>query len=131
MVGWMPTLTPLGMRSRVDAEQVGERASVGAQLGVEHGHLQRRLGHRVAADRLQHVGDVGRGRGRRRRARRGTRTVADHERRAVDVLRRVRRLVAGDALAPALGDHAVALDLGPHEQDAPARLHAEAGLERR
>ena len=31
-----------------------ERATLGAQLGVEHGHLQRRLGHRMAAHGLEH-----------------------------------------------------------------------------
>ena len=84
----------------------------------------------MAADGLEHAGDVAAARSSTP-ASRATSTLADHERRAVDVLRRVRRLVAGDALAPALGDGAVVLDLGPHEQDAPAGLHAEAGLERR
>ena len=113
----------------LDAEEVGERAVLGAQLGVEHGHLQRRLGHRVAADRLQDRGDVGRSQGGDvSQARR--QHLADHEGRAVDVLRGVGRLVAGDALAPALRRHAVALDLGPHEQDPAAGLGSEAGLER-
>ena len=90
----------------LDAEQVGERAVGGAQLGVEHGHLQRRLRHRVAANRFQHGGDRRRGEVvDRRQARRED--LADDERRPVDVLRRVRRLVAGDALAPSLGDRAV------------------------
>ena len=113
-----------------DAEEFGERAPGGAQLGVEDGHLERRLGHRVATNGLEHAGD-----------RRGVEVVhageswrqhlPDHERCAVDVLRRVRRLVAGDALPPALGDGAVVLDLGADEQDAPAGLHAEARAERR
>ena len=84
------------------AEERGERRAVGAQLGVEHGHLQRRLGHRVAADRREALGDRGAAETLAAEAR--EQLLAHHQRRAVDVLGRVRRLVARDALAPSLGD---------------------------
>ena len=48
------------------AEVLGERAPGGAQLGVEHGHLQRRLGHRVALEHGERRADSG---GAQRRAR--------------------------------------------------------------
>ncbi len=40
------------------AEVLGERHSGGAQLGVEHGHLHRRLGHRMALEHGEQAADV-------------------------------------------------------------------------
>ncbi len=53
----MPTETPQGTRSRDGAELAGQRAAGGAQLGVEHGHLQRRLGHPVSLERREYPAD--------------------------------------------------------------------------
>ena len=47
----MPTDTPHGTRSRAAPRCSANELAGGAQLGVEHGHLQRGLGHPVALER--------------------------------------------------------------------------------
>ena len=54
----MPTDTPAGTRSATAPSWLGERLAGGAQLGVEHRHLDRRLGHRVALEPASSRGDV-------------------------------------------------------------------------
>jgi hypothetical protein len=99
------------------AEARPERPALGPELGVEHGHLERRLGHRVALHGGQRRHDVV-GAEVTTDEPRGE-VVAEHVGRAVGVLARVQGLGHGDALAPALGaaagdahEHGLALDLG-------------------
>ena len=49
-VSWMPTLTPLGMRSPWRRGTSANDWPVGPQLGVEDRHLERRLGHRMPVE---------------------------------------------------------------------------------
>ena len=122
----MPTLTPLGMRSRVLPELALPAGAGGAQLGVEHRHLERGLRHLMALEARQRRRHVG-GRPDARRHHRRPEVLADDQRRTVDELRRVGRLVRGDALAPALAG--IGGDV--QQQDVALRLDAEAGAERR
>jgi hypothetical protein len=116
---------------RGDPEEVGERAGLGAQLGIEDGHLERPLGHRVSVDLGQRRADVGRLEGAVG-PEAGEEVVGDDVLGAFHVLGGVARFRQGDALAPSLRPRAVgAGQLDPHEQDVPPVLLAEAGAERR
>ena len=108
------------------AEFARQRSAGRTQFGVEHAHLERRLGHPMAAELRQRRRDGVRvevvDRGERR-----DEETAQHIGRGVDVLRRVQRVGHRDALAPALG---VAGD-DPQQQGIAARLGAEGRAERR
>ena len=84
------------------AEVGGERASGGPQLGVEHGHLECGLGHRMTLDRRQPGGNARRGQ-RVGGEQPGEQEAPDRILGAVDVLGGVQRLLHGDALAPTFG----------------------------
>ena len=111
---------PVGDR----AEVLGERPAGGAQLGIEHRHLQRRLGHRMSFEDFQQRADVlgldvaavEQPRGEE---------VGDDVFGAVDVFGRVPRLGPRHALAPA--DHRRPVDgaLGPHEENVSITFRAE------
>ena len=126
----IPTDTPQGTRSCTAPSSRGEGAPLGAQLRVEHRHLQRGLGHPVPLDRAP---------ARSATACASTGPAADQPRdeeaaqhvgRRVDVLRGVERVRHRHALAPALGSPSA---VGDHadEQDVARRLGAERGAERR
>ena len=108
------------------AELARERAPLGAQLGVEHGHLEGGLGHAVALERLQRLADGRRVADACRRERGDEEPLHDIDG-AVGVLGRVHRVGERDALAPALR----AVGHGLHEQDVARGLRAERRAERR
>ena len=137
------------------AEQLAHRAALRAQLGVEHGRLERPLRHPVARDERERRGHGCRERhgcaararslGRRRPGgirsrvrpgRPGMPAVRAEERRAEvvlddgcrtgDVLARVERVATGDALAPAVAR--IGDDV--HEEHLAHGLAPEGGLER-
>ena len=114
-----------------DAEEVGERAVLRTELGVEDGHLQRPLGHRMAVqlgEARSHVGGVERAAGHQP----GEQVVDHHVLRAVDVLGGVARVAERHALAPALGAlPSRRLQLAAHEEDVALGLAPEARAERR
>ncbi len=107
------------------AEPVGERPALRAELGVEHRHLERRLGHRVALhsgeERLHGVGvEILRGEQPR------DEMCAHHVLRAVRVLGGVERLGHRDALAPSVAD----VGDDPYEERVTFELQTERGAER-
>ncbi len=108
------------------AEVMRKRLAGGTQLGVEHRHLDRRLRHQMTADRTQHIRHV-RG-GKALPLEQPWQQVMDkHVLRALHVLGRVVRLIAGHALAPALplvGD-------GLDQEDVALELGSESSLDRR
>ncbi len=88
------------------AEEVGERAALRPELGVEHGHLERALGHRMTVqfgEAGSHVGRFERAAGHQP----GEQVVDHHVLGAVDVLGGVARLAQCHAFTPALGAPAV------------------------
>jgi hypothetical protein len=106
-------------------EVLGQRPVGGPELGVEHGQLDRGLGHRVPVHPRDEAGHVGRG--HVRGGQDGWRQVPPHDVvGAVDVLGRVARFGERHALAPALG---VGAD-DVHEQGIALGLRAERGAER-
>ena len=107
-------------------EALVKGAALGAQFGVEGGHLECRLGHVVALERLEDVGDRRRGQlaggahGRHEES-------GEHQFDGIDELRGVEGFAHGDALAPAPG----AVVAGPaDEQDLTRGLFSEARPER-
>jgi hypothetical protein len=103
----------------------GQGLAAGGQLGVEHGHLDRRLGHRVTL----HRGQDGRhplGRDVAESAEAGQQVVPHHGVRPFGVLGGVERLVHGHALAPPVG--VGALDV--HQKDVAVGLGPEGRPER-
>ncbi len=80
---------------------MGERLTRRPQLGVQQRHLQRGLRHLMSVDRAQDVGNIGcRQLLTSEQARHEV--LRDNLLRAVDVLGRVRGLLAGHTLTPAL-----------------------------
>ena len=125
----MPTLTPLGMRSRVTPRRAGE--------GAFRRHAARRRGRAISSAAFAIGWPLTPASAAATSAARSTpveREAADGRAitsaRAVDVLGGVGRLVRGDALAPTLVRTSVDVDW-PDEQDAAAGLDPEAGAERR
>ncbi len=108
------------------AEVRVQAGAVGAELGVEDRHLERRLGHRVPLDRPEQSGDLAR-RDVAGGDEAGEQVRLDHERRGIDVLRRVGRFRLRHAFAPP-GRTVVARDAD--QQDVAVGLGAEAGAER-
>ena len=111
------------------AEVLGERRSGGAQLGIEHRHLQRRLGHRMAFEHGEQPGDV-LGADVAAVEQHGREEVGDDVLGAVDVLGGVPRLGPRHALAPADDRRPVDGALGAHEEDVAVTFRAERRAER-
>ena len=126
--GKLPLASVASMQGRKVAEHV-----MGLHT-VEHRHLDRGLGHRVAVqlgERRRHIGGLDRSGGHQPRQQ----VVDDDVLGAVDVLGRVARLRQCDALAPALdrvGRRSRRIgQVDAHEQDVAGGLAAEARPERR
>ena len=122
----MPTATPASDRVAGAPEEGSEGDAFGAQLGVEHRHLQGRLGHAVALELAKAPRDAG-----------GVEVAGIPQRRhqeaferqpgGLDVLGGVARLGAGDALAPAFAH----VGLHAHEQRFAGALGPLSGAESR
>jgi hypothetical protein len=106
----------------------GERHLGAPQLRVEHGHLDCRLGHRMALDRRQPRSDVG---GGERLGETRDHVLAQHELGRGDELGRVRRRTRRHALAPPFARSVAVVEFDAHEQDVALGLGAEARAERR
>ena len=86
------------------AEMGVQAGALGAELGVEHRHLERRLGHRVPLDRSEQSGDLARG-DIAGGDEAGEQVRLDHERRGVDVLRRSRSVPPVPRIRPTRSNH--------------------------
>src|SRR5919108_1914874 len=106
-------------------EELAEGPACGTQLGVEHRHLDGGLGHVVPVHGMKQPRHAGR---HQLAAEQPGQQVMDEDvLRALYVLRRVGRLLAGDALAPTVAH----VGEGAQEEDVALRLDAERRLERR
>ena len=138
----MPTETPDGTEVLDRPEVAGKRLPGTAQLGVQHGHLQRGLGHPVPDDRREQRIDQLRGdvpAGRRLGKQPRNQEAAQHLCRSVGVFRAVQRQLHGDAFTPALHVDRVSSCAAPPSGTVPTTrirtairsdLDPERGLER-
>ena len=112
------------------ADPLTERAVGGAELGIEHRHLDRSLGHRMTVEVCEPGGDIGRF--DRLVEAEGRQKMVDRDvLGSLDVLGRVGGLGDGDALAPAVHAGAIGAAGGElDEQDVSLAFDTEAGAER-